>query len=57
MGCTKIRANKFGERWIFQMNEKIMKETGKLGFGQCESVCPQGIPVINELKRAAEMIE
>jgi predicted aldo/keto reductase-like oxidoreductase len=39
------------------MNEKIMKETGKLGFGQCESVCPQGIPVINELKRAAEMIE
>ena len=57
MGCTKIRANKFGERWIFQMNEKIMKETGKLGFGQCESVCPQGIPVIKELKRAAEMFK
>ena len=25
--------------------------------GQCESVCPQGIPVIKELKRAAEMFE
>jgi len=25
--------------------------------GQCESVCPQGIPVIKDLKRAAEMFE
>ena len=25
--------------------------------GQCESVCPQGIPVIKELKRAAEMFK
>ena len=39
------------------MDERIMKETGKLGFGQCESVCPQGIPVIKELKRAAGMFE
>ena len=25
--------------------------------GQCENACPQGIPVIKELKRAAEMFE
>ena len=28
-----------------------------IACGQCENACPQGIPIIRDLKKAAEMFE